>query len=309
MSDNCKYNLISVSKKEDLFYKTNNNKLNIDNVIKKVQLLVDIYKCIKKEIANFNENIIKLDKFIDQTQNGLMNSHSFKQKYLELVSQLLNNIRVMASKRIDGEKAINIRVYNNKSSLNEFIQDDKPIIALDDEYAEAKELNLITSENGQSNTQLLTLIPGLTFAVDENGNNLRFLATGKQFLSSDLVLNHTVTQNELTLESISNITYDFKNEFINLDPVGFSFKNGNVNAITGIKDASFDENESNNYDDATLDYQMTIARQVVQSHKSWNKNGNNFCNKVYKLISFFDRLERRMVTLNNFLVTSYSKKI
>ena len=128
-------------------------------------------------------------------------------------------------------------------------------------------------------------------------------------LSSDLVLNHTITQNELTLESISNITYDFKNKFKNLNPPGFSNKNGNVDAISKIKDASLHENETNNYDDATQDVQMTLARQVIESHKSWNKNGNNFCNKVYKLISFFDRLERRMVTLNNFLVTSYSKKI
>merc|ERR1712139_624725 len=107
---------------------------------------------------------------------------------------------------------MNVRVYTDKPSKEAgpgavpngstlgFITDESPAVkttdgdgndfgrggASDILYGEAKQLNLVTTCNGASNSQLLTLIPGITLAVDSEGNNLRFLATGQQFLSTEI---------------------------------------------------------------------------------------------------------------------------
>jgi hypothetical protein len=80
------YCLMEPSDLASLLYKTGDNKGAVDRVLGIVQKLVSIYRCAKKEVANFNEDLLELDRFVDQTQNGLMNGEEFKEKYLEAVS-------------------------------------------------------------------------------------------------------------------------------------------------------------------------------------------------------------------------------
>ena len=250
------YCLMEPSDLTSLFYKVGDNKAALDRVLGVVQKLVSIYRAAKKEVANFNEDLLELDRFVDQTQNGLMNGHEFKEKYLESVAQLLN---------------------------------------------------LINTCNGASNSQLLTLIPGITLAVDAEGNNLRFLASGQQFIPTEIQMGHDDHDEEENLMSIDHITYDFTNAYADSQ----ANQNGNVFAHVSapILDAAGDETETGNYNGALAnnshDVTMSLARQVIDSHQDWAKDGNNFANKVYRLIGFFDRMERRMISLNNFLVSSY----
>jgi hypothetical protein len=127
------------------------------------------------------------------------------------------------------------------------------------------------------------------------------MATGQQFISTQYGLDHGSAESgkDWKYTSIANITHTFAEVMKKApDAIGFTAIADPANG--GSKLAS----KTEAYDDVGQAAKMVKAQAILDSHATWAADGFNHANKVYRMINFFDAMERRMVNLNNFLVSN-----